>query len=297
MNPTGKFTIRQVAEKTKLSTQVIRKWEERYDLVKPERLENGYRVYTQQDIDIILKVKSMVEQNFSLQTAILTVRETEAIHQKPRAFIANEELAEEYVVKMLESGAQCDEGQLMRLLQRANMDFPLPVFLQMIILPFLRRIGSFWESGVWPEYQEHIASQVVRDYIAQMRRTILTDPKMPLILGACLPFEQHEIPTQIILLQAAQKGWRTMFLCPTPASGAIEQATLRLQPQKVILSAMTSHPFQQDDQLLLRLDRFAAEHPHIRFYLGGAGALGAAIGKKLNAIIVTEDIDVVLSFA
>ena len=35
----GQFYIQQVAAMTGLSKQVIRKWEERYDLVHPERLK------------------------------------------------------------------------------------------------------------------------------------------------------------------------------------------------------------------------------------------------------------------
>ena len=44
----SKLYIKDVAEMTGLSEQQIRKWENRYHIVKPERLANGYRVYSQE---------------------------------------------------------------------------------------------------------------------------------------------------------------------------------------------------------------------------------------------------------
>lgn len=296
MNPVGRLTIRQVAELTRLSTQLIRKWEERYDLIKPQRLSNGYRVYTEQDVEKLLKVKALVEQHYSLQTAVMMVKDTEMEYQNPSASSDRNTHAASLIEQLIEAGAACDEPSFMRLLQSASFSYSLPLFLQEVIQPFLQKVGDLWESGEWNEYQEHISSQLVRDFLSQLRKGIHQNPKMPLIFGACLPFEQHEIPVHMILLLAAQMGWRSLFFCPRPAVGAIEQAVEQLQPRKVVLSAVTTHPFEQVEGLLERLDIFAAKHPYTHFYLGGKGAMRYARGKELLAIILTDDINEVLAF-
>ncbi len=71
----GFFSIQQVADVTGLSKQVIRKWEERYGVVQPQRLDNGYRIYSQQDVKMLLKVKLLSEQGHSLKQAALLVQE------------------------------------------------------------------------------------------------------------------------------------------------------------------------------------------------------------------------------
>ena len=50
------YTIQQVAEMTGLSKQVIRKWEDRYSIIQPERLENGYRIYSSEEVALLKKV-------------------------------------------------------------------------------------------------------------------------------------------------------------------------------------------------------------------------------------------------
>ena len=62
----GQYYIQQVADVTGLSKQVIRKWEERYDLVHPERLENGYRIYSEKDVNTLMKVKELSEKGTPL---------------------------------------------------------------------------------------------------------------------------------------------------------------------------------------------------------------------------------------
>ncbi|WP_226087662.1 MerR family transcriptional regulator [Mesobacillus sp. S13] len=63
------YFIQQVSEITGLSKLVIRKWEERYQIVIPKRLDNGYRVYTEADVNKILSVKNLTHQGYSVKQA------------------------------------------------------------------------------------------------------------------------------------------------------------------------------------------------------------------------------------
>ena len=78
----GLFAIQQVADITGLSKQVIRKWEERYGIIQPKRLDNGYRVYSQEDVKTLLKIKLLSEQGHSLKQAALLVKEVDG---RPRS--------------------------------------------------------------------------------------------------------------------------------------------------------------------------------------------------------------------
>ena len=70
LDSTGMYFIQQVSDMTGLSKQVIRKWEERYNLVKPKRLENGYRVYSENDINFLVSVKTLSDQGYTIKQAV-----------------------------------------------------------------------------------------------------------------------------------------------------------------------------------------------------------------------------------
>ncbi len=61
-----KFRIKSVANTTGLSTHVIRKWEERYQLLHPQRGPNGYRLFTDDDMQLLLYLKSQLDHGESI---------------------------------------------------------------------------------------------------------------------------------------------------------------------------------------------------------------------------------------
>ena len=56
MNKKLTYSIQQVAEMTGLSKQVIRKWEDRYGIITPQRLDNGYRIYSPEEVALLKKI-------------------------------------------------------------------------------------------------------------------------------------------------------------------------------------------------------------------------------------------------
>ncbi len=290
----GMYFIQQVSDMTGLSKQVIRKWEERYKLVQPKRLENGYRIYSQVDINSLLSVKTLSGQGHAVKRAVELTKERNTLLdavQDTSQSIQHQEVLNDYVFQLLEKGSHCDELELSLVLQQAYHSFGLADFLASVIVPFLNEVGNKWNRKEWSEYQEAVSSLVVRDFLVQIRRNYQCREDAPLVVGACLPYERHEIPLHIILLQFMMKGWKTILVGASPAPGSIEALVEKLKPTKVLLSATTTIPFENDPDLLKKLDQFAAANKQIDFYLGGIGALDYAKSKTLQAIHVTSSIE------
>ncbi|HWL26169.1 MAG TPA: MerR family transcriptional regulator [Ureibacillus sp.] len=296
----GMYYIQQVADLTGLSKQVIRKWEERYELVQPKRLENGYRIYSKQDVNIILEVKALSEQGCPIKQAVALAKEKS--EPKDDIFLKQETIQyhkglNNYVFQLLEKGNHCNELELNLILQQAYHRVGLDMFLTSIVIPFLKEVGRKWEKGEWSEYQEAISSLAVRDFLVQIRRSYQCRDDAPLIIGACLPYEQHEVPLHILLLQFMVRGWKTILIGASPAPGSIESLVSKLKPAKVLLSATTMLPFKQNPSLLQTLDQFAAENRKIDFYLGGNGSLEytTADNITLRAIHLTNSIEEIMN--
>lgn len=297
MNDTSvwKYNIKQVSEVTGLSKQVIRKWEERYHIIEPKRLDNGHRIYMEQDIQKLLKIRQLSEQGYSIKQAVTLVQSHEIELETPQIespSISNE--MNDYFFQLIEKGTHCNELEMNRILHQAYSDLGLSKFLSSVVIPFLKEIGTRWEKQEWTEYQESVSSMIVRDYLTYIRRNYPYKEDAPLLMGACLPGEYHEVPLQILLLQGMLNGWKSFLVGNSPALGSIESLVTHFQPRIVLLSAITTAPFQQYPTLLDQLDEFAANNPSIQFYLGGPGSLEYLKDKKLNAITVAESFEEVL---
>ena len=62
----ARYPIRVVARRTGLSSHVIRVWERRYAAVTPERSENGYRHYSEADIDRLRGLRELTEAGYGI---------------------------------------------------------------------------------------------------------------------------------------------------------------------------------------------------------------------------------------
>lgn len=263
------YFIKEVAELTGLSEQLIRKWESRHQIIQPERLDNGYRIYTTNDLLTLKELKTLRDEGHSMKEAIKIIAATKSSSDLKAKLSLVEPST--YVAQLVDRGTVYDEDGLMLLLNQANHLYGLDAFLANTVQPFLIKIGELWEASTWDESQETVSSLVVKDFLTQISRNFANDAEAPHAIGFCLPDEHHEIPLQILLLQMEMRGWRTTRIGSSPKFSAIETLIDHMQPKKVVLSASTSLPFQKHDNLLEDLDLLAKNNPHIDFYIGGKG--------------------------
>ena len=293
MNRKLTYSIQQVAEMTGLSKQLIRKWEDRYGIITPQRLDNGYRVYSPEEVALLKKIIKLTEAGHSVKQAALLVQQ-EADDQNESSEQPNSQ-PNPFLVALEEAGYVTDDKKIMYLLEQAHHLYGLEVTIEQIVIPFLHRIGDLWCEKKWGEYQEAVSSQTVRDFLANLRRHIYIDENAPLVVGSCLPNERHEISMQILLVQCMLRGYRTLMLGPAPAPTAIESTVRLANPAIVLLTASTPAALADNGESLLALDAFAQTMPHTKFFVGGAGIKDVVQHLHLKAIRETHSLHEVFS--
>lgn len=313
-NDTFTYTVQQVSQMVGISKQLIRKWEDRYEIISPRRLDNGYRVYTQKEIDILLQMKQLTDSGHAPMQAAEIVKATkQAKKAAPNYSILTNPVApytvqssdltrptsiqqqgQYYIEQLIAHGENGDDVEIVHVLKQAQMTMGVESLLNQVVSPFLHLVGDLWCERLWGEYQEAMASLAVRDFLVGLRRTLTIPDDAPLILGSCLPGERHEIPMHILLIKCMLLGYRTVMLGQSPAPSAIQASVKLKKPKFVLLTASTNTPFEQHLQEIKELDQFAAVNPHVRFYLGGTGAFAAQQKDNLQNITLAHDLNSIL---
>lgn len=279
------YTIQQVSEITGLSKQVIRKWEDRYGIIQPKRLENGYRIYSKEELDLLKKIVSYTNEGYGIKQAAefakLEIVNKEGFPTKSGIQSHNYEY---YLNSLMSAGEKGDDIAILHFLQQAHNVYGIEILLDEIIVPFMTKVGELWCEKKWGEYQEALSSQTIRDFLTSLRRTIYVPVDAPLIVGGCLPEERHENPMHILLVKCMLKGYQTKMLGAAPAPSAIESTVQLTNPQTVLLSGSTRAVMNDGGRTLIELDRFASNLPDIEFYIGGHGVEGIKEELKLKFI-------------
>lgn len=295
------YTVQQVSAKVGISKQLLRKWEDRYQIVTPERLDNSYRIYNELDVKDLQSMKQLIDEGNSPKNAAEIIKKAQlrretaeqiTLFPSPYAAPPAHAYTDAYVQQLLTFGSKGEDSNILRLLQQIQLSMSTGQLLDDVIGPFLKQVGHYWETALWGEYQEAMASLAVRDFLVNLRRTIILPADAPLIIGSCLPGERHEIPMHILLIKCMMRGFQTVMLGPSPAPSAIESTVQLKKPDIVLLTASTDEPFKKRLEDILTIDAFAATQPGIKFYVGGAGAMSSTV--TLKAITTTNDLNMIL---
>jgi DICT domain-containing protein len=80
------LAIKDVAERTGITAATIRMWEQRYGFPDPARTPSGYRVYTDDDVDVLRRVGALRDGGLSVPAALERARETAGASDRPSIY-------------------------------------------------------------------------------------------------------------------------------------------------------------------------------------------------------------------
>src|SRR5664280_2042616 len=271
--------IGELSRRVGVSEHVLRAWESRYGLLRPERSAGGYRLYSQDDQSRVRRMQVHLAGGLAAAQAaqaVIAEEQPGAITAKvldaaPRADLADTADALRQALDDL------DEPLAQAVLDRLLTDFTVETVLRDVVMAYLNELGHRWARGVVSVAQEHFASNVLRGRLAGLARG-WGNGRGPQALLACPPDELHDLALLAFGIVLHRGGWRIEYLgANTPMPDTI-QVTSATRPGLVVLAATTPERFAQ---VVAELTRLAAMAPLV---LAGAGAtteLAMSIGARL----------------
>ncbi|MEO8326605.1 MAG: MerR family transcriptional regulator, partial [Nitrospirota bacterium] len=166
-NDSQTYRIKSVASTTGLSTHVIRKWEERYHLVHPQRAPNGYRLFTEDDIQFLLYLKSQLDHGESIGQ-LAQAGEQELRQSMNHVPLNLSEIAPIFwndTQEMIRLARHQDIPAITTKLEKWIHQLGLEKALDSIIFPILRLIGDLWHQGGMSLRGEQSVSLLVRQHL------------------------------------------------------------------------------------------------------------------------------------
>lgn len=228
-----------MASTTGLSTHVIRKWEERYHLIRPQRGPNGYRLFTEDDLQLLLYLKSQLDHGESIgqlaQAGEYELRQSMQHVPHNLSGIASTYWSD--AQEMIRFARRQDVQAIRTMLENWIDGLGLEQALETIIFPFLRLLGELWHQGGISLREEQSVSRLVRQHLINIIRK---EPPSgcPHALIACVPGDYHEIGPLTASVLLRRIGWHSIYLGPNVSFEMLEMALRRKHAQLIILSCI-----------------------------------------------------------
>jgi methanogenic corrinoid protein MtbC1 len=236
MSTGAQLRIGELSRRTGVAPELLRAWERRYGLLRPERSEGGFRLYSGADERRVELMRQHLRRGLAAaEAARLAVVAGDTTERGPAE--THPEL-QALAARLQSSLDDFDERAAQAALDELLGAFTVETALAGVILPYLVELGERWSTGEASVAQEHFASNLIRGRLLGLGRG-WDSGEGPRAVLACAPGELHDLGLITFGLTLSRRGWRITYLGPdTPIESVVDTAA-RLSPELVVISATT----------------------------------------------------------
>jgi DNA-binding transcriptional MerR regulator/methylmalonyl-CoA mutase cobalamin-binding subunit len=298
-----RYPVRLVAIRTGLSPHVLRAWERRYGVVSPTRTEGGQRLYSDHDVERLLRLRRLTDQGHAIgRIASLPLVELASMEEEaqgderppappleernlePDADRLRAEDVGESIVAALTATRQLDAVELQAVLERAAVTLGVPVFIDEVVAPTLTRIGHGWSEGTLSVGQEHMATAVFRRVLGWLLRVYEVRGIAPRLVVTTPPGQVHELGALMAAASAAAEGWSVTYLGADLPIADLAGAARQANARAVAISAV--YVPEEGDLIATVREIRAALPEQVLLAVGGAAAPEISAGEGVEGALV-----------
>lgn len=293
----AKYTMKMTALRTGLTPHVIRMWERRYEAVTPGRTATGRRLYSDEELERLTLLRAATLNGHSighvasLPTAKLRQLQQDDEATTPRASAnykpQDVNQASQHLEQCLRAVEQLDAVALEDALTRTAIHLGHNAMIDRVLEPLMEQISDLWRAGTLRVAHEHLATEVIRVFLAGLTRHAPPVASAPVIIVTTPANQMHEIGALMAAATAASEGWRILYIGPNMPAEEIALAARQVKARAVALSIV----FPADDpKLHQELRQLKAHLPAaVAVIVGGRAANSyRAVLDNIGAKIVTD---------
>lgn len=270
----GTYSIKDLSQLTRIKPHTLRIWEQRYQMMKPERSCTNIRQYSQEDLKYLLNVSLLYDNGFKISniaklSATQLNEEVKLVSEKASAFPSQ---IRAMVIAMIEM----DEEKFEKLFSNQVLSHGLEATMVNIVFPFLQHIGILWVTSTINPAQEHFISNLIRQKLVVAIDGLSNQPKKDhkkFILF--LPEgELHEIGLLFSAFLVKARGHKVIYLgqsLPLADLVAVQHHT----QSDVLLTIITSSPYREE--VGTYLSKLVSAIPDTKIWISGQQIVSQAL--------------------
>jgi methanogenic corrinoid protein MtbC1 len=256
-----RHTISEVSRIAGIPKDLLRMWERRYNYPKPDRDNNGDRIYTNEQLDKLILIRQLVEQGKRPgKLMAMDLPQLRSLQQVPKT-----ELDVGHLVALLKAG---DMIPLRHWFQSRLVAHGLRAFIHNIMAPATLALGAAWSNGELEIYEEHLYTELMKSLVRQSLAEHYREDGEPRVMLTTVQGEQHSLGLLMVEALLRIGGADVIPFGTEMPARDIREAASR-QNADVIGLSFSCH-FKAEDAIVMLSGLRQIIDPGIRIWVGGA---------------------------
>ena len=189
----ARYSIKDLENFTNIKAHTLRIWEQRYNLLAPERTETNIRYYSDVDLKKILNVQLLYSNGLKI-SKIAGLTDNEIIERASIILKNSGGAVAEVVDHFIKLIVDADEKAIIEKLNHIKDKQGFESLYVDVLIPVLLRVGELWQLDTLSVSDEHFFSNIIREYfIIETGKIELTQPLKGKVILFLHENEQHEL--------------------------------------------------------------------------------------------------------
>lgn len=203
------YRIRSVVEMTGIPRNTLLAWERRYGVPTPGRTQGGHRVYSDDDVALLMRLKELLGRGHRIGEAVELLRKNAEPERANADAIAP---IEQHRKELLNALIAFDRATADNVYHRVG-SYAIRRVIDEVLIPIQREVGDRWHAGDVSVAQEHYTTAFIREQLITMLNRLESGPVGgPVAVCAGYPGEGHELGLLAVAVKLALRGWRVAYL-------------------------------------------------------------------------------------
>ena len=279
------YSIKDLEQLSGIKAHTLRIWEQRYDILKPDRSDTNIRSYDDNDLKLVLNISLLKDHGYKISE--ISKMSPEEL-SKEVLLISDKHLNyPDQIHALTISMLDLDEERFEKIVSTNTLQFGFENMMVNIIYPFLNRIGTLWITGSIGPAQEHFISNLIRQKLI-----VAIDGQLPSLRQGAKKYllylpegEMHEISLLFANYIVRSRQNKVIYLGQSLPFNELNFAHGIHKPD-YIFTVITSVPGQNEIQKYVY--KLAKEFPSSKILLTGYQVVGQDIDCPDNVEIITQ---------
>lgn len=279
------YSIKDLEQLSGIKAHTLRIWEQRYDLLKPDRTDTNIRTYTDEDLKLVLNIALLKEHGYKISA--IAGMSNEAVCQEVLHVSEKKLSYPDQIHALTLAMLDLDEERFEKIISTNALQVGFEQTMTQVVFPFLNRVGMLWLANSIGVAQEHFIANLIRQKII-----VAIDGQLPVRREGAKKFllylpegELHEIGLLFANYLIRSREHKVVYLGQNlPFNDLIFTSNIH-QPD-VIFSVFTTCPTTDETQAYVY--KLGQTFPNTSILLTGHQVVGQDIDCPDNVTIITR---------
>jgi methanogenic corrinoid protein MtbC1 len=205
------FTIKDLENLSGIKAHTIRIWEQRYNLLTPQRTKTNIRHYSNVELKAILNIALLNKYGYKISR--IDKMSTDEMNQKIALLSQAEAIQEKLINDLIGAMSDMNPDQFELLLDDHIRSKGIEKAITKTIFPFLEKVGMLWITNHVNPAQEHLATNIIRQKLIIGIEGVKRIPENKNLVLLFLPEgEYHELGLLFVYYLLKSRGFKVYYL-------------------------------------------------------------------------------------